>query len=602
MKLLRLGVLPVAIALAGVMTPALAAASAGPIVIYNIFSPWDNAGLLTMYVNAPTDVTSITAHIMSGSQDMLDVSDFTLTAGTAQDGTWAVSQPIAEGQLPLGLYDVTVDVNDAGGDAQTISGVGGLNFTVHPTITLSADRADFTYLHQTAQISGKVTGLWPDGSTQPLSGVQVYVADEFGAAPLNPPIPVGTTASDGTYSGTFAPNILDQTDWPDYYYTYITATSTVSSNQSAALPLTTVTDPVTVTVAISPAQVNYGQPATISGTVTFQDGSATGPVADDTISMKDEFGVHTLTTTTDSNGNYTATLPPTVSTTWYVEAQGSDAATVTWFDIGLGHASINEAIPVTFNSFTAKLTPLGYVAVNACLSTNIPDPTVHGPNAKVTFQYAPSPHGSWRNLGSASPVYDTSSACSGSSGQLSLVSAKFPGHLINAYYRAVIKPTSQYQAEVSPVVHSWLYRSKITNMAVTPSTVSYGGKATISGRLWRQVKSGWTAGGHRRVEIIYRIAGKKTWHGLGICRANAQGWFRLRFTDGASADLEAVYLGDQTHLWTSSKIVRITLAPGAATPDRPTVPALALILPAWLRSAVASYARLSPARKAQLTG
>jgi len=38
------------------------------------------------------------------------------------------------------------------------------------------------------------------------------------------PILVGTTNSSGNYSGTFAPDFLAQTDWPDYYFTYITST------------------------------------------------------------------------------------------------------------------------------------------------------------------------------------------------------------------------------------------------------------------------------------------------------------------------------------------------------------------------------------------
>src|SRR5215469_8676917 len=105
MKLTRMVVLAAAfgvVAGAGAM-PALASPDQGcTICVFNIFSPWDNAGLLTMYVQdsgatgAGANVTSITAHIMNGTTDVLDLSDFHVSAGTAQNGTWEVNTPITQ--------------------------------------------------------------------------------------------------------------------------------------------------------------------------------------------------------------------------------------------------------------------------------------------------------------------------------------------------------------------------------------------------------------------------------------------------------------------------------------------------------------------------
>ena len=588
MKLIRMVVLAAAagvVAGTGAM-PALASTDQATctICVSNIFSPWDNAGLLTMYVQdvgqdgAGADVTSITAHIMNGSTDVLDLSDFVNTDDNAQNGTWQVATPITQSQLPLGAYSVTVDLADNAGNSATISGVGGLDFTVHPTITLAASRSVFTYLHQTAQLSGTVTGLWPDGTTKKLSGFSVYVADEFGAAPPNPPILVGTTNSSGGYSGTFAPDFLTQTDWPDFYFTYVTSTSTLTGNQSQGLPLTTKTDPVTVTAKITPNRTKYGAKATISGNVVFHEGSTSGPVAGDAISMVDQFGDHTATATTISNGHFSATLPRTASTTWHLEAQGHSGAAVIWFDSGLAHAAITVALPVIFRSFKARLTPLGFVAVTACLRTNVSGmPNLAGPDPKLTIQYSRGPHGPWSKLGPASSVLGSSNICTGQ--QISYESFSLPGRLINAYYRAVIFANAAYEATVSPVVHSWLYATRITNTSVSPTSVSNGGHATITGRLWRQAGRHWNAYRGRTVAIIYRVVGKKTWFLLGKTSTSSSGRFRLRFIDnGVNAKLRAIYLGDKTHLWSQGTTVSITSAAAAlAQPrDRSLVPGLRL--------------------------
>jgi hypothetical protein len=600
MKLIRMVVLAAAL---GVVTgagtfPALARVDQGSctICVSNIFSPWDNAGLLTIYMqDVGTDglganVTSITAHIMSGSNDVLDVSDFKVTAGTAQSGTWEVMTPIQEGsnpgQLQLGSYSVTLDVADNKGNTATISGVGGLDFTIHPTITLTASRPVFTFLHQTAQLSGTVTGLWPDGTKKLLPNMSVYVADEFGAAPPNPPILVGTTNSSGQYSGIFAPDFLAQTDWPDLYFTYVISTATLTgTNSRQSLPLTTKVDPVTVSAKISPDRIKYGAKATISGNVVFHEGSANGPVAGDTVSMIDEFGDHTTTATTNGNGHFSVRLPNTASTTWHLQAQGHSGAAALWFGTGLAHKSITVALPVTFRSFHARLTPLGYVAIHACLSTNVADmPSLAGPDPKLTIQYSRGAHGPWSKLGPPASTLGYLSSCSGQ--QMSFEAFQLPGRLINAYYRAVIFPTPAYEAVVSPVVHSWLYATRITNTSVSPTSVSNGGHATITGRLWRQAGRGWAVYGHRRVAIIYRVAGRKTWYLLGRCTSTGKGWFHLRFTDnGVNADLRGLYLGDQTHLWSEGSIVRITGAAAASTQRRHRSSAFGLTVLGWMQVA-----------------
>lgn len=604
MKLIRPGILAAVASIATVTAAAPALASpavpaAGTITISDIFSPNDNAGLLTMTVSAPANVTSITAHIMSGTTDVLDVSDFVQTAGTAPVTTWAVSSPITENQLALGVYDVTVDVTDSAGDSATISGAGSFYFTVRPTVTLAQNPSVFTYLHQTAQLSGTVTGLWPNGVTQPLSGFPVYVTDQGGTLPTTPTL-VGTTASDGSYSGSVTPDFVAETGYPDWYYTYINATSTVSATISPFGQLNTASDPISVKASVSPAQIKYGQVATLSGTVVFHEGTTSGPVAGDTIMLSDQYGIHQATGTTDALGKFAIKLPPTASTPWFVQAQSPRGANSIWFGNAGTKTSIKVALPVSFVSFKARLTGTGYVVAGACLHTDVTDTSIGGPMTNVVFQYSASQHGPWSKLGMVHTVYRSSTSWCAKPHDAS-ASVRLPGHLINAYYRAVLRATPNYQPAVSGIVHAWLYRSKITNVAVSPSTVSPGGTATISGRLWRQGKSGWSPYGSRRVIIIYRLRGGKTWYRLHGCGTNSGGWFHLKFIDGASADLRAIYLGDSTHLWSASTIVSITTA--ASKPGSPSPGSLTPIpMPVWLRAVTGGQAQAGRPPALRLAG
>jgi len=78
MKFSRFVALATAICAAiGVGTlPAVASSTdPSPFTAYLIGPPNNEAGYLRLIVDAPSAVTSVTAHIMDGSNDLLDVSD-----------------------------------------------------------------------------------------------------------------------------------------------------------------------------------------------------------------------------------------------------------------------------------------------------------------------------------------------------------------------------------------------------------------------------------------------------------------------------------------------------------------------------------------------
>jgi hypothetical protein len=105
------------------------------------------------------------------------------------------------------------------------------------------------------------------------------------------------------------------------------------------------------------------------------------------------------------------------------------------------------------------------------------------------------------------------------------------------------------------------YKTKITGIKVTPSSVPAGGLATISGRLWNALPGHpWLPFGGQQVVLIYRIVGTRTWYELGTAKSRSSGRFSYGFADYASAFLEAVFLGDRRHLWCESTTVKITVS------------------------------------------
>jgi hypothetical protein len=110
-----------------------------------------------------------------------------------------------------------------------------------------------------------------------------------------------------------------------------------------------------------------------------------------------------------------------------------------------------------------------------------------------------------------------------------------------------------------------LSTTKITAVQVTPRQPRSGSTATITGRLWRHAST-WQPYGHRKVEIVYLLKGGTTWSILAWTRSAASGRFRLGFSDGASATLSAIYLGDRTHLWSQGGKVYVPVSDGTAGP------------------------------------
>ena len=194
-------------AAAGLSAPGLAAAAtataaSGLITVTSAGSPAASVGDLSIGLEATSTVgpASITASLYAAgaTTPALTVTGFTQTGGPAAGAgatTWTVATPIpagsGPGELPLGSYRIEVTAADDGGDTTDDSDAGTLAYLVQPAITLTVSPATVSYGQQVT-ISGTDTGLYPDGSHQPVVGQEVDFITQ----------PSATTNASGTFTFT----------------------------------------------------------------------------------------------------------------------------------------------------------------------------------------------------------------------------------------------------------------------------------------------------------------------------------------------------------------------------------------------------------------
>jgi hypothetical protein len=519
--------------------PAAASADSGTITIGAASSPQSNVGLLSIQASATTPITSISAQVMSGQTDELDVSDFTLTSGTTTDGTWTVQNAITQQQLALGGYTVDVSATDSGGDSVTGQQASGtFDFVVIPAITLSASPMSISYDDQSVTFSGTVTGTWPDGSTQPLASWPVELnATAAWTASL-------TTGSDGSFQDTVVHPEIDG----DLYFATTDWTSTTAGGASSAVGITATKDPVDLTATLSPAHTDYGKPVTISGKATYQSGSAWKPLSDSTIDVYsgppvDSGFVPLATATTGTDGSYSLTMTAEGSGTFTVYAGGlpDDYYPDQLLAQATQNVTVSVKYQVSMTKFTASLGTLGVLSVSTCLNVAA---AAFPPLLPVQIQYAASPRGPWHTLHTTHRALTGLTCPRRAPGEK--LTAQADVTVASAYYRLYYPGSSTYLSASTGSLHRWKYLTKITDFKASPHHVAKGGRITVSGQL-REYVHHWKDFAWQRVLILLRPKGSKTWYWIYKVKTGKTGRFTKTFTDPASATWSATYEGGSTH-------------------------------------------------------
>ena len=544
-----LGVLvSVGAALSAVLLAPASASAAG-----NILVEWTQQTadpyVLQLDVNDSNglQLTSMTVHLYAGATDVHDITDMTYTSGAATAQIWTAAAPIPQAAVPPGTYTATVDATD---NDETDAGLPAsaprpiwIGYTT--TLTASASTATLSYGETGTTISGTFTGVVagsPYTTPVPLGGVAVGVLDNDTLVTT----PVGTTQSDGSYSGHVELPVAGDS------YQVVAATGPTWKQGSASLPVTWAKDPTRlVSVKVTPENFNYGGtvPATITGTAEY-DNASTGwqPLPDQPVRAGLVGSAVQHTVMTDSSGHFTWQYVPSDDTPWHEQVgNGSD----------LGYASasgsVHVAVPLRVTSFTASLSTLGELTVTGCVRDTVSG--FNRPAGPLGIQYSAQPSGPWLTLGHV--ARHANSACS-LSGE-SYFSGTLPVQLARAYYRAYVKPTPDNQSASGKPVLLWKYVTRIIALHVSPGTVHKGGKLPVSGRL-QTYNGGWRNFARQQIMVILKPKGSTIWYWMVKVNTNASGYFTSTFTDPVSATWSADYNGNATHFASGAAVYYVPIS------------------------------------------
>lgn len=552
-----------AILAGGTLLPAQATAGSGYIdIVGNPTNPADNPGLLSIGLDAssPINASSVTAQIKFGSTSYIVPGPLTLTSGTATDGTWTVPTPIIEPtDLPLGQYYVYVSAADSGGDS--ISDVmvpDQWNFNIVPTVTLTANPDAILANGQTVALSGMVTAVTPDSSQPqpaPFAGqpVTITTAGEFfgGTYPWTV-----TSQNDGSFSFSTQTGMSASTG-TDSFTAHVEQTPAIAQANSSAVAIQPIAAPVAVTATESPANPLWGQDVYITGAVTVDDDGSWQPLPNAVVEISDHGGDSVYVNANGSGQFSTDVLGNSLDLyrSPFTVQVNSNALS----DPYAGSATIS--IPVRPQDFDAALTATsasidryGVVHFSGCVA-NTTYPAVGAPaGITVDVQYAASPSGPWKALGTLT----TSGTSCGSTTGSSQFSGKLPAELASAYYRAVLGADQDYFVPIaSNTLLASIIPTRFVTFTATPHKVRRDATITVSGMLQALGRS-WHGYAGQWVDIIFQPPGSKLWYIVYRVRSGANGRFRKAFKDKfGSALWSADYFGNITHLVAGAAIIRI---------------------------------------------
>jgi hypothetical protein len=508
-------------------------------------------GQIYVSVTSTTPLTTLNVNVVSGSTVALalTISDFTLeTGGTDTDGTYELTTNLTMAQLPdYGTYTLEVSAADSGGGTASDDSAA-LNWLLEPILTFSASETTFTYASPSITFSGALSLFNPDG-TAASSALLAGQTLELTGGPEDQPV---TTGTGGAYSITVS-QPSDQT----FYGVLINSTTTQTSAISPQVYVQAQQDPVIATANVSASQLDYGQTLTITGTVTYNPGSGSVPLANSTVQLYggpyyDSTGPF-MTATANSAGQYSFSFKDDGTDQWYVYAGGVPGDP--FLDLLLSQAlvitpSVNVAVPVKITALRGSLSPFGVLTLAGCLGAG---GSAFPPALSLQAQYATKTSGPWHTLRTVHGLSGTSCGSGSSLGQT--FSYQVPVAVASAYYRLSYAGSSDYEPAVSGVLHEAKTLTRITSFHVSSRSVRKDGYITVSGRLWKYAK-GWHPLARQRVWILFHYKGVWYYDGSKPL-TNSSGRFSGRFRVYVSAPWIAEYMGGKTYFASATAQVTV---------------------------------------------
>jgi hypothetical protein len=517
------------------------AATADTFTVVSAGASAANPDQVTVVVESPSTLTGLTAQFLAGG---VDAYAQTLTPGstapdpadpTQTDSTWTANIPAGTSGLALGGYSITLQGTFADAGTYTQADAGAFSFLATSSVTLIAAHTSLSYPESATTLGGQVTLTNPDGTpdTDYSSATAVAVDIQSGGVTVAKP----SLRSDGTFQVNFTPSASESVD------AEVTGTA-VESSVSSPVAFTVTSATPTMSLTVNSVTETYGKPVTVTGTLTYTSGSASGPVADRAIwvsrNNKDSVGA-LATAVTTNNGSFTLQLATPTGGPLYVGSFSEPdlPAVVVPLTLKVVH-------PTVISSFKTTLNQYWRLSVSGCLGLPADDTSAFEDTSGLTVEWGSSPTGPWKKLGVINGN-ETYQRC-GTGG------VKFTGSyaapLNYAYYRVVYAGTTgatSYAATNGNAVLAWRYDDRITAYKVSPTTVNAGGKLTIRGTLQYWYAGYHNYGGQTIVIYLHPKGSNPTWYWLVKVKTNAKGQFVATFKDPVSATWQAVFEGNNSN-------------------------------------------------------
>lgn len=538
-------------------------------MIDSVSSPPGEPGLLSIQAEATSNITAFTVNIDSGTIPVLSIPfyDFSLTSGSAQDGTWTVQAPITTSELSLGTYQVTVDdaTDSAGDNPPVISAPDNFFFGLYPSVTMAASTTTLSYSEQSVTFSGQVTADSPDGSPEDVASQSVTVTDSDGGSWA------ATTDQNGNYSVTVSPNLAGGTSGlAGSFSAAVSAGPAIAQASSPQVELTGDVDPVQASVSLSKSVADFGTEVTLSGTAQYEADGIWLPFADSAVDISgtDYYSgrrVATIAATTDGSGSISVVLPAQPTTTWTANPPPSQFLTSSGSELGLPNsATLTVVLPTRTTRLHVAYNPAGQITASGCLGlgpavSSFPDLTAPA-DSGLYLQYSRASRGPWRTLG---PLAGGGAPkCGGGTGFAGSASSR----ALSGHYRVDFTGQTLFERSVSATGYASTVATRITNFSITPRTVSGHGVIRVNGQLQQKKARGWKALSGVLLTVYVKPAGSANWYfTTKKLRVSSSGRFRYSYSHPVSGQWAVGYPGNSSHLESLSRILHVTASGNSAS-------------------------------------
>ncbi|MBL1083414.1 carboxypeptidase regulatory-like domain-containing protein [Streptomyces actinomycinicus] len=466
--------------------------------------------VLDVRLNYSGGIDKITARLRPvGSSDtdepVATISDFTKRYEySSWDAVWA-SQPIHLDTL--GDYTVDIEATESDGETTVEKNAGTLHYQKQPVFTgFAVTPAEPDIEHQTFTAGGDMVVRDPSTrETVPLPGATVNLTFDGGSAEAT-----AVTDEAGHFS---APHRLAQSGWvfADYNGGLGFAASPWIDVRPKAAPTRLVLDK-------SSFHVTAGDKVDVTGTLQYQIGEEWKPLPGIPLEMdyKECTTCSPVGTTTDANGRFSFVRTPYGPKSVY-------EVTFASYTPFAQHSTADITVAVTattkFSEFTAQLDKYAQLDVTGSVDLVGRDTN---DRIAVDIQYSPDGKTGW----TTKKTVQTSNGAQ-------FVVEELPGYP-DGYWRLHYagSTTKDIKGGVSNSLHRYRALTRVKDANASPEPVTKGRTITVKGVLQERAagSSTWKAYGAKKVQILFRPKGAKTWYVMSTVTSKSNGSFSKGFT------------------------------------------------------------------------